>query len=84
MLEVKNLNKYYNENRANEIHVINNTTFSLGEKGLISILGHSGSGKTTLLNSLCGIDKVNNGEIIFDNQVIKKYFWNRYCRTGKI
>lgn len=73
MLKVKNLNKYYNENKANEIHVINNTTFSLGDNGLISILGHSGSGKTTLLNSLCGIDKVNDGEIIFDDQIIKKY-----------
>ena len=57
MLEVKNLNKYYNKKKSNQIHVINNTTFKLGSTGLVSILGHSGSGKTTLLNSLCGIDK---------------------------
>lgn len=73
MLEVRNLNKYYNENKSNEIHVINNTTFVLGDKGLISILGHSGSGKTTLLNSLCGIDKVDDGQIIIDGKVIEKY-----------
>lgn len=73
MLKIKNLNKYYNKNKSNEIHVINNSTFELGDKGLISILGYSGSGKTTLLNSLCGIDKVDNGQIIIDNQVIEKY-----------
>lgn len=73
MLKIKNLNKYYNKNKSNEIHVINDSTFELGEKGLVSILGHSGSGKTTLLNSLCGIDKVDDGQIIIDNQVIEKY-----------
>lgn len=73
MLKIKNLNKYYNKNKSGEIHVINNSTFELGQTGLVSILGHSGSGKTTLLNSLCGIDKVDNGQIIIDDQVIEKY-----------
>ena len=73
MLKVNNLNKFYNKNKPNEIHVINDSTFELGDKGLVSILGHSGSGKTTLLNSLCGIDKVDNGELIIDDKVIKKY-----------
>lgn len=73
MLKIKNLNKYYNKNKSTEIHVINDSTFELGNKGLVSILGHSGSGKTTLLNSLCGIDKVDDGQIIIDDQVIEKY-----------
>lgn len=73
MLEIKNFNKYYNKNKSNEIHVINNTSFVLGDTGLVSILGHSGSGKTTLLNSLCGIDKVDSGEIILDGDSYSKY-----------
>lgn len=77
MLEVRNLNKYYNKKKSNEIHVINDTTFKLGEKGLIAILGHSGSGKSTLLNSLCGIDTVDSGELVIDGQVIKKYNANK-------
>lgn len=77
MLEVRNLNKYYNKNKATQIHVINNTTFKLESTGLVSILGHSGSGKTTLLNSLSGIDKVDSGEIIIDGKVIKKYNANQ-------
>lgn len=77
MLEVKNLNKYYNKKKSNQIHVINNTTFKLGSTGLVSILGHSGSGKTTLLNSLCGIDKVDSGEIIIDGITISKYNANQ-------
>ena len=77
MLKVKNLNKYFNPGTNNEIHVIDDTTFDLGKKGLISILGHSGSGKTTLLNSLSGIDKVDFGEIIIDGITIKKYNANK-------
>lgn len=78
MLKINKLNKYYNKNKSNEIHVINDSTFELGDKGLISILGTSGSGKTTLLNSICGIDKVDNGEIIIDGKRIKKYNANKW------
>lgn len=78
MLKINKLNKYYNKNKNNEIHVINDSTFELGDKGLISILGTSGSGKTTLLNSICGIDKVDNGEIIIEGKRIKKYNANKW------
>lgn len=80
MLEVKGLNKYYNRGKANEIHVINNTTISLPDTGLVCILGESGSGKTTLLNTMGGLDDYRSGELIIGEDVLKKYSPHRIDR----
>lgn len=73
MIHIKNLNKYYNKGKTNEIHVINNTTITLEDTGLICILGESGSGKTTLMNTISGLDDFYDGEIEVDGISIKKY-----------
>lgn len=73
MIKIDKLNKYYNRKKTNEIHVINDITLDLPEKGLVVLLGPSGSGKTTLLNVLGGLDKVNNGTIQFGEEIIKRY-----------
>jgi ABC-type lipoprotein export system ATPase subunit/ABC-type antimicrobial peptide transport system permease subunit len=78
MIQVKNINKYFNKNKNNEIHVINDTSLTFPQTGLVCLLGSSGSGKTTLLNVIGGLDKVDNGEIIFDNISIKKYQANKW------
>lgn len=72
MIKINNLDKYYNKGKSNEIHVINNTSITLPDKGLISVLGPSGCGKTTLLNVIGGLDKAS-GEIIYDDLELKKY-----------
>ena len=72
MINVKNLDKYYNKGTKNELHVINNTTLELPSQGIITFLGHSGSGKTTLLNVLGGLDSAN-GVISYDELDIKNY-----------
>lgn len=72
MIKITNLNKYYNKNKSNEIHVINDVNLELPSKGLISFLGASGSGKTTLLNVIGGLDK-GIGVISYDYFEMKKY-----------
>ena len=72
MLKLNNVNKYFNKNRKNEIHVINNTSLEFGESGITALLGPSGCGKTTLLNAIGGLDKVNSGEIYINNKRITK------------
>lgn len=52
MIKLNGLQKYFNKNRSNEIHVINDITLELPTTGLVVLLGPSGSGKTTLLNVL--------------------------------
>lgn len=66
MIKLKGVNKYFNKGKRNEIHVINETTLDLGQKGLVALLGPSGSGKTTLLNAIGGLDRVNEGDIFVD------------------
>ncbi|MDR0832534.1 MAG: ABC transporter ATP-binding protein/permease [Bacillales bacterium] len=73
MIEVININKYYNKGKSNELHVIKNISLSFPEKGLVCLLGPSGSGKTTLLNIIGGLDKAKNGSIILDNVIINSY-----------
>ena len=64
MIQLKNVNKYFNRRKANEIHVINNTSLELPESGIVALLGPSGCGKTTLLNAIGGLDKINSGKML--------------------
>ena len=86
MIEVKNLHKYFNKNRTNQIHVINNTSIQFPEKGLVAITGPSGCGKTTLLNVVAGLDSFHSGEIIYEGESVKKYKSSKvdYIRNEKI
>lgn len=70
MIKLEKVNKYFNHRRKNEIHIINNTSLTLGDNGLVAILGQSGSGKTTLLNVIGGLDKVNSGKIYINGKKI--------------
>ena len=73
MIKIDKVNKYYNKGKANEIHVINNTTMTLPDKGIVCLLGPSGCGKTTLLNAIGGLDKVDSGTITIDGQRITRF-----------
>lgn len=72
MIRLINVNKYFNKRKANEIHVIDNTSIELGDKGLVTFLGNSGCGKSTLLNAIGGLDKVDSGEIFIGDQSLTK------------
>ena len=72
MLRLENVNKYFNKNRKNEIHVINETSLEMGSTGLVALLGPSGCGKTTLLNVIGGLDKVNSGKVFVNGQRITR------------
>lgn len=70
MIEIKNLNKYFNKGKKNQIHVINNVNLTFNDNGLVALLGPSGSGKTTLLNTIGGLDNVKSGNIYIDGKKI--------------
>ncbi|MBO4601303.1 MAG: ABC transporter ATP-binding protein/permease [Bacilli bacterium] len=72
MIEIKNLHKYFNRHKKNELHVINDVSLKLPQKGLVALLGPSGSGKTTMLNLIGGLDKQNKGKVIINNDKISK------------
>lgn len=58
MIEIKNLNKKYNENE-----IFSNFSLKIEENKITTILGPSGCGKTTLFNILSKLDKEYEGEI---------------------
>ncbi len=72
MVKLEKVNKYFNRRKKNEIHIINNTSLTFEDTGLVALLGTSGSGKTTLLNAIGGLDKVNKGKIHINGKKITK------------
>lgn len=70
MIRTDKLNKYYNQNKQNELHVLDNVELELPEHGMCAIFGPSGCGKTTLLNILGGLDNATSGEVRYDDTSI--------------
>jgi lipoprotein-releasing system ATP-binding protein len=62
MLELKNISKSY----GNQL-ILNDVSFEVKEKELVSILGPSGSGKSTLLQIIGLLNPADSGSILLDN-----------------
>lgn len=72
MIEVKNLNKIFNENRKNEFHALKDINLSIQTNSCVILKGISGSGKSTLLSILGLLSKPTNGEVIIHEESIAK------------
>jgi putative ABC transport system ATP-binding protein len=70
ILEVRNLEKIYNEGETNEIRALQGINFSIMKGELVSIMGPSGSGKSTLLNLIGALDTPSKGEVLIRNQFV--------------
>ncbi len=66
-LELKNFNFKYKKVPALDI---NNVKIPKNE--IIAIIGKNGAGKSTFANCLCGLKRSFKGEVIFDNQRLKR------------
>ena len=62
MLELKNISKSYGDQL-----ILNDVSFEVKEKELVSILGPSGSGKSTLLQIIGLLNPADSGSILLDN-----------------
>lgn len=71
ILKLENIEKKYSGS-VEELHIINNLSFSVEEGEFISILGRSGSGKSTLLNIMGLLDRVDSGKIFIGGQEVDK------------
>ncbi|MBR5682268.1 MAG: ABC transporter ATP-binding protein [Ruminococcus sp.] len=65
ILKVENLCKTYGSGE-NEVHALDNVSFSVTKGEFVAIIGPSGSGKSTLLHILGGVDKPTSGKVYMD------------------
>jgi ABC-2 type transport system ATP-binding protein len=61
VIKIRDLTKKYNGNIA-----VDNISININEGEIFGLLGPNGAGKSTTINSLCGLLKINQGEIIID------------------
>lgn len=72
MIEIKNLNKIFNEDKKNQFHALKDINLKINSNSCVILKGISGSGKSTLLSILATLSKPTNGEIIIDGESIAK------------
>ena len=68
-LSVKNITKNYVLDSKN-LEILKGTNLSIKQYESVAIMGKSGSGKSTFLQIIGGLDKPDNGEVIFKNNSI--------------
>ncbi len=71
-IQLKNLNKIYNETKENEFTALKNINLSVNDGEIIILRGKSGSGKSTLLSIIAGLTKPTSGDVIVNNENISK------------
>ena len=70
MIRLQGLHKFFNKGRQNELHVIDDVSLELPEKGMVALFGKSGCGKTTLLNVIGGLDRFASGSVTVEGESI--------------
>ena len=85
MLELKNIEKYYNVGTINEMCLFNGFNLTVGDGDFVSVVGSNGSGKTSMLNIICGSIHVDGGNVVVNGEDItnKKEFL-RYNDIGRV
>ena len=85
MLELVNINKYYNPGSVNEMCLFNNFNMQVQDHEFVSVVGSNGSGKTSLLNIICGSIDVDSGKILVNgNDITGKKDFLRQRRIGRV
>ena len=72
MLELKHIDKYYNQGTINEMCLFEDFNLTVNENEFVSVVGSNGSGKTTLLNIICGSIPIDSGRIIINGKDISR------------
>ena len=60
----------------NKTEIVEDITFSLNKKEVISIVGPSGAGKSSILRIIAGLIKPTEGYVYFSNKLISSNFLN--------
>lgn len=80
ILKLDKLTYAYKDGNKKRI-ILDNLSYEFEGGRLYAILGPSGSGKTTLLSLMAGLDKTQQGKIIYQDKDIKDIGYNEYRRN---
>ena len=90
ILEVRNLNSYYEEGRSligsgkARRQVLHNVSFTVGSGETVGLVGESGSGKTTLCRAVLGLLKDYDGEIIHHSKRPQMVFQDPFSSLNPV
>ncbi len=72
IIKMENLNKIFNENKANQFHALKDINLHIKKNEVILLKGVSGSGKSTLLSILASFMKPTNGLVEVNGEFVAK------------
>ena len=72
MIEIKNLTKKFNKFTA-----LNQVNIRFNDGHSVALIGPNGCGKTTLIKCILGLNVVEDGEILVNNESVKEHYLYR-------
>ena len=70
MIELRNVNKIFNEGTANSVHALKDINLKIDKGEFLVLLGSNGSGKSSLINIIAGNTSVSSGDIYIENKKV--------------
>jgi len=80
IIQTKNLHKSYHQ-QANRLHVLKGIDLTIDKGEVVAVVGPSGAGKSTLLHIVGGLDRPEDGEVIFDGRDLYKLKENERAKV---
>jgi len=66
-LKIDNLTKTYDQGK---VKALDEVSFYVDKGDICAVVGESGSGKTTLIRLIAGLEELDQGEILIENQLV--------------
>lgn len=70
LVEVKHLKKYFHQGHPDEVHAVDDVTFSIRRGEVFGLVGESGSGKTTTGRCVLNLYRPTAGQVLYNDQDI--------------